>query len=346
MGKGIHHMAVTATAAPERWLQGLDRLVASVVEVLPSIPVRTERVSARWVLERGPVRASAPVDALGGFPGALRVAHRLPKVSLIVTDRYLVIGEGHPAGFALPMEQIAAAGLVRPSSQANTGLVVHFQDGPDIGTFAVNFRGLPRGLSGRLRADEVLAEMLAAGIRRAETVRGCTAPRLARSWDEASRHAGETLVWSGMATAAVGGWYGMEQRACRVWLTDASLFWASLDGTGVNRLPLDDIHEIRDGAGDRVRIATRDTRGSRFDLPFDFAYREPGVSASDQRHRFLNILAGRGIAIASETPVLAPWRRGGMVRPTDRDRARSGYFSPESESAMAVPMRPMRRSAS
>jgi len=123
-----------------------------------------------------------------------------------------------------------------------------------------------------------------------------------------------------MATAATGGWYGADQRACRVWLTDASLFWASLDGEGVNRLPLERIDEARDGVGDRVRIATRDTCGWRFDLPFDFACPASKANSADQRHRFLNILAAGGIAVANDSRPFAPWRQGGVVRPTDRGR--------------------------
>lgn len=324
MGKGIQSMAVTIATGPERWLQGLDRLVAGVAGALPSIPGRSGRAPVRWVLERGPVRASAPVDVLGGFPGALGSLNRLPGVSLVVTERYLVIGEGLPQGFALPIGQIRAAGLARPSRQENAGLVIHFQDGPGIGTFALSFRGLPRGRSGRLRAHEALDQLALAGVQRMAPVQGIMAPRLATSWDEASRYADETLVWSGMATAAVGGWYGSDQRACRVWLTDESLFWACLDGDGVNRLALADIDEARDGAGDRVRIATRDGRGWRFDLPFDFACREPGISSSDQRHRFLDVLGARGIAIVSETPAHAPWRRGGVARPASQIRAHHG----------------------
>lgn len=345
-------MAVFVGTTPERWLQGLDRVLAATAELMPALPSvgwRRGHVPTRWVLERGSVRAEAPVDVLGGFPGSLGSLNRLQRTEVIATDRYLVIGEGSAGGFALPMADIRAVDLVRPSRQANPGLVIHYQDGPDIGTFAMNFRGLARGLSGRRRAEEVLRVLEDQGIPRMTSSRAPGPQRLSLSWESARRHVAEPLLWSGQARASVGGWYGAVQRSCRVWLTEDSFLWCCSEGNGVNRLPLADIVEVRDGVADRIRVAARDAAGHRYDLAFDFATGTSGVDPMRQRVQLLNALASRGVAISTAPAPLAPWRRGGVVRPTDRGgsgRSAHRYASDATSPDAAVPILPIRRSAS
>lgn len=316
-------MAVSVGTTPERWLQGLDRMVAATAELFPVVPSllsRQERLPTRWVLERGPVRAAAPVDLLGGYPGSLQTCNRFERTYAIVTERYLVVGEGSNDGFALPVGDILTAGIVRPSSQVNPGLVVQFQDGSSVGLFALNFRGLARGLSGVLRTEEMLRVLVAQGVRRVSPERLTGFPRLLLTWEEARTFADESLVWSGMAQAAVGGWFGAIQHRCRVWLTEESLFWSCPQGDGVNRLPVSHIVEVRDGVADRVRVVFQDDAGYRHDLPLDFAWASAESSPGQQRMRFLNALAASGVAVSAASVPLAPWRRGGTMRPTDRGR--------------------------
>jgi hypothetical protein len=290
---------------------------------MPRVPLlswRHGQVSARWVLERGSVRASAPVEVIGGFPGSLRSSNRLQKTTLIATDRYLVVGEGSTTGFALPMRDVLAAGLVRPSRQANVGLVVHYQDGPAVGTFALNFLGLARGLSGGRRAEDVLRVLEDRGVRCIKPNRIHGALRLSHSWEDARRYASEPLAWSGLALASVGGWFGAVQHPCRVWLTEESLFWYCSQGDGVNRLVLNDIIDVRDGVADRVLISFRDSAGHRCDLPFDFDCGTPGTEPMQQRLRFLNLLASCGVRVSTASLPIAPWRSGGTLRPADGGR--------------------------
>lgn len=310
-------MVANVGTAPERWLQSLDRLVAASADFLPQLPIpawRRERVSPRWILERGPVRASAPVDVIGGFPGSLRSSNHLQRTSVIATDRFLVIGEGADGGFALPIKDVLAAGLFLPSRQANAGLSVQYQDGPVVGTFALNFRGLARGLSGVRRAEEVLRVLEDRGVRSLspESVPGSM--RLALSWQEARRYANESLVWSGMARASVGGWYGALHRACRVWLTEEALFWCSSESNGVNRVAFNDIIEVSDGVADRVRLSIHDSVGHRCDLPFDFDAGIQEMEASRQRMQFLNVLASHGVAVRTAPVPFAPWRIAALQR--------------------------------
>lgn len=337
-------MAVNVGTAPERWLRGIDSLVAASVELLPILKARRQRggLPARWVMERGAVRASAPVDALGGFPGSLTSRNLLASTTVIVTARYLVVGEGTTEGFALRLDDVRSAGVVRPSRQANPGLVVQFEDGRGIGTFALNFRGLARGLSGRHRAEEILRVLEEQGVRRVKPRGYSGFPRLGISWEDAAIHASEPVVWAGRATASVGGWYGSVQRSCRVWMTEGSLFWCCAEGQGVNRLVLSNIVEVRDGVTDRVRISFDDYSGERFDLPFDIHPNASATPGTQQRNRFLNALAACGVPISTATVAKAPWRPGETMRP-----ARPGGQSfPATRAAAAVPMRPIRRSAS
>lgn len=316
-------MAVNIGTTPERWLRGVDRVVAGVAELLPSLPARPWRgatVPARWVMERGAVRAAAPVDALGGFPGSLRSRNLLERTTVIATSRYLVVGEGTSYGFVLKLDDLRSVSMVRPSPRANPGLVFHFQDGPAVGTFALNFRGLARGLSGRYRAEDLLRVLEEQGVQRLTPHQIAGIPSLVLSWEDARVHAPEALLWAGMARACVGGWYGAVQRSCRVWLTGTSLFWCSPREQGVNRLTLSEILEARDGIADRVCISFRDDGGQRYDLPFDFNVDARGTTGMQERVRFLNALASCGVPVGTATMAATPWRRGGTVRPDNKWR--------------------------
>ena len=310
-------MVTNVGTTPERWLQSLDRLVAASAALLPRLPVPTwrhERVSPRWILERGPVRASAPVDVIGGFPGSLRSSNHLQRTSVLVTDRYLVIGEGTHGGFALPVKDVLAAGLFRPSRQVNAGLVVQYQDGAVTGAFALNFRGLARGLSGGRRAEDVLRVLEDRGVRSLTPENTPGSMRLALSWQDARRYADEPLAWSGVAHASFGGWYGSLHGVCRVWLTEEALFWCCSEGTGVNRVAFNAIIEVSDGVADRIRLSIYDSAGCRCDLPFDFDTGTPGLDATRQRMQFLNLLASHGVAVRTAPVPLAPWRIAAIQR--------------------------------
>ena len=310
-------MAVNIGTAPERWLRGVDRLVAATADLLPGSATgsrRGERLPARWIMQRGPVRASAPVDALGGFPGSLRSRNVLECTTVVVTSRYLVVGEGTGDGFALRMDDLRAAGMIRPSPQANPGLVVSFQDGVATGTFALNFRGLARGLSGRHRAEEVLRVMQEQGVQLLGQHRLSGWPSLALSWEDARIHEAETLLWAGMARACVGGWYGAVQRSCRVWLTRTSLLWCCSDGEGVSRLSLSDLVEARDGVSDRICVSFNHQGDQRYDVLFDFDVVAPGLEGKEQRARFLDALAACGVPVSTATAAMVPWRHRGNVQ--------------------------------
>lgn len=56
-GKGTQSMAVNIGTAPERWLRGVDRLVAGMANLLPGNATgarRGRRIPAHWVLQLVP----------------------------------------------------------------------------------------------------------------------------------------------------------------------------------------------------------------------------------------------------------------------------------------------------
>lgn len=315
-------MVMNVGSRPEQLLRGVDRLVAVAADIVPQIPAlprRHDHVPARWLIERGTTRVKAPVNVFGGFPGSLRSMNRLDDVPLVVTMRYLVVGEGTPYGFAVPIQDVLSVALVRPNRQSNHGLRIWYRDGDQVASFFLDCRGLSRCISGLTRAEQVLQFLVERGVTPVACKDAARLPSLHMNWDEARRHTSEDLVWAGNGVSAVGGWFGTRHDHCRVWLTEQSLLWAGAHQQGVNRIGLTDIVRARDGAGDRVCIGLIDGLGCRFDLSFDLAgdHVEMQRQASP-RVQFMNALASHGVPVATATPPIAPWRAGSIVRPADR----------------------------
>lgn len=304
-------MAVSLGHSPERVLQGFDRCVAMAADWLPTRPSTRSGVPARWVIERGSVIASASVDALGGFPGSIMSGNVLPAVQVLVTPRYLVVGEGMAQGFALMHSRVLGVAVVRPDHACNPSLVVHYQDGPDVGTFGLRVRGLARNVSGAYRAETIASGLYARGVPELDPETARERPDLYLGWDRAREYAHERLLWRGVATAPVGGWFGAQRQVADVWLTDASLIWCAGQGDGLHRLPLRRVRMVRDNGSGMVVVGVRLDHGGRYGLAFAFA-------EADRACALVAKLAALGIPVSDPTPVLAPWRRGGSLRPMDR----------------------------
>jgi hypothetical protein len=315
-------MEIDVARRPELVLRGMDRLFAVAAEAIPQATPRTRvasRVPARWLIERGETRVEAPVAALGGFPGALRAMNRLDDSRLICTLRYLVVGEGTSHGFAIPMRDVLSASVIRPDHRSNHGLAVWYRDGETTASFFLQFRGMSRGISGMRRAEQAMHFLVGRGVAPVSAREAQLSPAVHLSWDQAATLAAEEILWAGNGVASVGGWFGSTQEASRVWLTDRSLLWAGASQDGVNYLPLQDIIEARDGAGDRVSIGIRDALGHRYDVAFDLAPEQVGLDRqANPRVRFMNALASHGVSVGTASTPLAPWRAGSVVRPMDR----------------------------
>jgi hypothetical protein len=317
-------MATSVGSRPEQLLRGVDRFVAALADAIPqapALPRRAARVPSRWLIERGASRIEAAVNVQGGFPGALRSMSCLDDTRLIVTARYLVVGEGSAHGFAIPMRDVLEVSQVRPDHRSNPGLMVWYRDSDRVGSFFLAFRGMTRGISGLTRAGQLMQILIGQGVECVESrdVGRIASPSL--TWQDALPYADERIVWTGEAIAAVGGWMGTRHDECRMWLTEQSLLWAGTHQSGVNRLALSTIMEARDGVADRVSVGIPDSLGHRFDLSFDLAVDHVELERSaNPRVRFMDALASLGVPVGVASTPLAPWRPGGLVRPTDRGR--------------------------
>jgi hypothetical protein len=315
-------MDINVARRPGQLLRGMDRLLAVVADAIPQIPPRprvASRVPSRWLIERGETRVDASVTALGGFPGSLRSMNRLLDAHLVCTLRYLVVGEGTSTGFAIPMRDVLSVSLVRPDHRSNHGLIVWYRDGDATASFFLQFRGVSRGLSGVRRADAVLQFLIERGVAPVPVDEAFSTPALFLTWESAQEHAAEEIVWSGNGIASVGGWFGNNQEASRIWLTERSLLWAGANGEGLNRIARADILCARDGTGDRVCIGLPDALGFRYDLAFDLALDHVELAWHlHPRVQMMDALARHGVPVGTASTPLAPWRAGSMVRPMDR----------------------------
>jgi hypothetical protein len=305
-------MAMSASRQPARQIQEAGRLNATA-QTRAATATRGRKVPTRWLIERGATRAAAAVDVRGGFPGSIGIGNHFPGTKVVVSARYLVVGEGDSRGFALRLHELRGAGIVRPGRQALPALVIRYQDGDQVRTFGLEFRGLARTFSGRWRAEEVLQALEEGGVPITDE-RSIAGPgRIALTWDQARERAGEELRWSGETTAAVGGWFCARRGPCRVWLTVASIFWSTCKGNGVNRLALDAITGARAGDAATVVVSTADGLGHQYEIPFTFERAVTGENPDAQRAAFLDALRAAGVAIWPATPALAPWIRGGTM---------------------------------
>src|SRR5687768_2273922 len=76
---------------------------AKSAPILPEIGI--------WAARRGEVRASVDCDVIGNFPGSLQSAALIVGARTLVTSLYLVVDEGEPHGFALPLASILDVSL-------------------------------------------------------------------------------------------------------------------------------------------------------------------------------------------------------------------------------------------
>src|SRR5687768_5303007 len=160
------------------------------------------RAAEAWRAERGAVHWEGTGDLAGGFPGFAARGGRLLGVQVRLTDYYLLVEEGRPHGFGLPLAWLVGADLYAPprAERTDPALRLRYDDGVAVRTFLVRFRGSLLGPRGGRRAEQVLAALQAFGLGEAGEPLP-EAPEFAVSWDEAARFEGENVIWSGHASA-------------------------------------------------------------------------------------------------------------------------------------------------
>lgn len=308
-------MAISLGSTSENLLRGIDRMIATLATALPVRGVRQPpAISRAWASQRGLEILREQVDVAGGFPGSLRWQQRLNSTSLHLTDTWLIIGEGSPSGFTLPLDRIVGASMQRFGGLRPPGLLVWYQDGDMHGSFLLSFRSTARNRAGVLRAEHLLTHLTDLGVQPVDEETAYFVPSIHCAWDEVADLADDDVLFSGQAIASSAGPFGSVLDSSEIWITERSLIWCPEHGQGLNRLPLDAIIDCRNGFGDRISIGIEDACGGRYDLYFDFTSKE---DRSNPAARVKHLLAAVGIPTGTAVTPIAPWRSGGTRRPSD-----------------------------
>ena len=267
----------------------------------------------KWQAERGPIHWEAGADLAGGFPGFEARGGRLEGSQFRLSDRYLLVDEGRPHGFGLPLSWLHGADLAPPAraERADPALRLRYADGAQVRTFQVRFRGSLLGPRGGRRAEQALGVLHALGLTAAGLALP-SQPNLRLSWEAAAHFEGENVIWSGRATAPIG--LSNERAACDVWLTTRSIIWGSSAGEGILRLPLEAaLDVVPTDLADRARtpavyVAGPDELGGRHDFPFLFDRHSPAQRNLRERGAFLVGLRSRGVPIGPLPSLPQPWQ--------------------------------------
>lgn len=267
----------------------------------------------RWRAQRGRDLFRSPVEVVGAFPGAIGRGHRMRRSRLTITERYLVCDEGREGGFAIDVDDIVDVAIVPAPSAVMSALRIRYRDAHNehlIRSFAFRLRGVTDALYG-VRRIRSLARLFAdAGIPVVDDAIIQPPRRLALTWDAARRDSPELMVWSGKASAPVGGWMARDRVTCRVWLTGKSLFWCDPSGAGVNRIPLEDIVDISadpDADTPALAVALTDASDARQELLFGFGESRDRETNRRECQTLVNAFASRDVTIVEPGMPGTPW---------------------------------------
>lgn len=267
-----------------------------------------------WQIERGAVTWAGVADSSGGFPGFANHAGRLDGRQVRVTERFLLVDEGRRHGFGLPLPWLIDADVIASPFRGDrdeTVLRVRYSDRDRARTFLLRFREPFLMMRPGRRAEQALAALRAVGLEARDEALP-PLPEVAHSWLEVSRFEQENVLWSGVASAALGP--GNELEPCDVWLTTRSVIWGGDSGDGVLRLPLERLLDVvaadAEGRGraPAVYLACADEAGGRHDLPFVFDRHHSAQRCLQERGALLNRLRSRGVALGSMSAPPQPWR--------------------------------------
>lgn len=308
-------MAITLGTTSENLLRGIDRLVVAVAGVIPARQSRrVPAIPRAWGAQRGTGIVQAQIDIAGGFPGSLRWQQQLQNTSLHLTDLWLIVGEGTPSGFAIPIDKISGVAIQSDGGLQPPNMVVWYRDADQIGSFCISVRGTARNRTGAFRAEWLCDHLLAAGVPAIDDELAQFVPPIHVAWDDVADFTDDTLLFTGEGIASAGGLFGSTLDSATIWLTEHALIWCPDHGLGVNVLKLDAIIDCRSGFGDRLSIGIEDACGGRYDLYFDFSNQnERSNIAAEVKH----LLAAAGIPTGTSVMPIAPWRSGGTRRPSE-----------------------------
>jgi hypothetical protein len=265
-----------------------------------------------WLDQRGVVLFEALADVMGGFPGYADQGGELPGVTVRVTERFLLVDEGKPHGFGIPVQWLDGALFVNDPEREDPDLRLMYGDGAKPRIFTIRFRPNRLAVRGGKRAERAQDALVAAGLTDSIALAPPDAPDFSLSWDQTHEFDDESVIWSGHAAAPVR--IGEELAPSEVWLSTNSLIWGSSDGEGLNRLPVSSLSDfnanrMKDRLGTpAVHLGVTGERFGRYEVSFVFNQHEtPDLNIRD-RGGFLVGLRSRAIPEGATAPLWQPWR--------------------------------------
>jgi hypothetical protein len=264
-----------------------------------------------WLAERGATRFEAICDLAGGFPGFAQRGGQLTGAQLRISDAYLLIDEGQPHGFGLPIQWLEGAAIIPGTGQQRSALRVAYRDGGVERHMTISFRPSRLPLRPARGAASARTLLLDLGLPDRDEDRLPALPDMHVAWDQTHGIESENVIWTGPASAPLH--VGDRPTPGPVWLTTESLLWGSAAGNGLNRVSLSDLHGVITGQDEARRgmpavyVAYHDPDAGRIDLPFLFDRHLPERNLRE-RGAFLVSLRSRGIPLGLPAPLIQPWR--------------------------------------
>jgi hypothetical protein len=223
-----------------------------------------------------------------------------------VTSLYLVVDEGEPHGFALPLASILDVSL-DDAPHAGPDLIVRHRHEGESGWFRL------RESRARLRRRGGKGiEVLRAAFRTGQVSFGEAAASfnafLLMPWDAAASIEADRVVWTGRATAPIRA--TLECAPTELWVTANALIWGGVKGEGINRLPLTAIRSLAPVTlGDpettpAVFVSTFGPENLPVSLPFIF---DADANVGPERDEFLDLFSPALVTETTSEPPPQPW---------------------------------------
>lgn len=305
-------MAVIAGRVGSRGVAGHS----AIGSAMPSSPLESaaDIARGRWKSNRGREVFRSSVELVGAFPGAIGCGHRVRRARLTVTERYLICDEGSRGGFAIDVDDVVDVAIVPAPSRVMSALRIRYRGSGQesiIRSFVFCVHGMTTSLYGVRRVRSLATLFAAAGIPIADSTVAHQPRTLALTWDASRRHSPELMVWSGGASAPVGGWMNRDRMSCRVWLTEQSFFWCDPSGEGVNRTPVEDVLDISahpEASTPALVVALLDGAGERQELLFSFDAGRNAEASRRECQTLVNAFDSKDVAVIDPTAPHVPWR--------------------------------------
>ncbi len=253
-------------------------------------------VNDTWAERRGIDQYRGTFDAIGNFPGYATNAGLIVNATLSVTERYLLIDEWAPHGFALNLDRLVDVSI-DPDPETFEDVLVRFRTDARVSLFRLRVSRSRIPVRGKSKVMELIAVLTTANVTMADFAR-TIGDAFSASWESLQRTDSDAVVWKGRLTAPLRP--GRECAPTDVWVTPTALIWGSTRGRGINRVPLTAIERLgtvslNDSAKSPVvYVETASVGDTSLDLPFIFN-QSASMTPLEARDSFLAIFRGDSV---------------------------------------------------